>query len=317
MTRLRLYCAALIAWLFVFFNVERLHAPINLASFVYVMAAVSALAVILVPYLQKQSLVGLLAVLLSATLGLKWLWGYPLFGTSLPITVTELGAVTLTVLLAYQFGGALQEFREAVAALQRLLWADRSAPFETGQADMFREVRRARLYQRPLSLMAIQMTEESEKIAVNRLLEEMQRKTFHHYTMARMADVISAQLDQCAIVTFRDNQFVTLLPETGAQQASEVAHQLESAVRETLGLELRVGISTFPDEEITFVDLLRKAESALATPTIPCNGEDRRACRGDDAQADNGPLEFENARSPSNNGKEKHTERAVTARVPE
>lgn len=320
MTHLRLYCAALVAWLFVFYNIERLHEPINLASFVYVMAAVSALAIILMPCLQRRSLFGLLGVLLAATLFLKWLWSYPLFGRSLPLTVTELGAMTLTVLLAHRFGRSLQEFREAVVAAHRLHWVNRSAPFESGQAEMFREVRRARMYERPLSLMAIRATDECQEMPKNRFLEEMQRSTLQHYTMARMADVISGELDQCAIVTFRGNHFVTLLPETGPQQAHEVAAQLESAVGEQLGLTLKVGISTFPDQEVTFFDLLEKAEAAVATPAASRNGDDRRNGHGGKAGTNGDALELEREEPPHVNrgiGREPTISHVASASVPE
>ena len=39
MVHLRFWIAATLAWLLVFYNIERFHAPINLASFVYVLVA--------------------------------------------------------------------------------------------------------------------------------------------------------------------------------------------------------------------------------------------------------------------------------------
>ena len=46
MFRIRSWFTAIIGWLFLLYSVERIHEPINIASFVYVQAAVLAVAII-------------------------------------------------------------------------------------------------------------------------------------------------------------------------------------------------------------------------------------------------------------------------------
>jgi len=48
MIRLRFWIAATLVWLLGFYNIERFHEPLNIASFVYVLAAVVAIAIVVV-----------------------------------------------------------------------------------------------------------------------------------------------------------------------------------------------------------------------------------------------------------------------------
>ena len=54
MARLRLWIAATLGWLLVFFNIERFHEPINLASFVYVLAAAVAMVTVAIARVRRS-----------------------------------------------------------------------------------------------------------------------------------------------------------------------------------------------------------------------------------------------------------------------
>jgi hypothetical protein len=56
---------------------------------------------------------------------------------------------------------------------------------------------------------------------------------------------------------------VIVLPEINRESVAEVIQRLESAAKENLGLELSFGVSTFPDEEVTFEKLLECAETEM------------------------------------------------------
>ena len=105
MTKLRIWIAATVAWLLVFFSVERFHEPINFASFVYVLASAAAITVVIVPRRNTSSLRFLLFGTLGLHLVLKVVLGYQILGPSLPITVTEATALLITVLLAQRIHG--------------------------------------------------------------------------------------------------------------------------------------------------------------------------------------------------------------------
>lgn len=264
MKKLRIWCGLFFVWLFVLYNVERLHAPINLASFVYVLAAAIAIPVILFPRLQKLPLAWLVVLVVPLVLGLKAWLGYPISGHALPITITELGATGLTVALARQMGCSLEDLR--LAAISTLLTHlhDNTRPFEQGQADIYREIRRARVHSRPLALLAVSAPPRSVDICLDRLTLEMQRDCVRNYVQAKIAELLSSEMNNCEIITHHGSHFVTLVPEAGHERAAELAKRLKSLARERLGIDLSIGMSIFPEEEVTFVKLVERAEAQMS-----------------------------------------------------
>jgi GGDEF domain-containing protein len=244
-------------------------APINLASSIYVLAAGLAVALIVWPWLQRQSLVWLVLGSIPAVLAIKYWRGYHLFGEALPLTVTEVCAVAVTVILACQLGRGLEEFRTAVASMMLGYLHDRSVPFKTGQSEIYREIRRARVHHRPLALLAVAPDTASVDLSLDKFLREVQRETVRQYVTARIADFLSMEMKDCDIITQRGGHFILLLPETGHAQVKQIVNRLERVVEERLGLELKVGSAVFPDEGSTFVMLLEQAEEALDRASRP------------------------------------------------
>lgn len=269
MQRVRSWCAACFVWCFLLYNTERMFAPINLASFVYVLCAALTAALIVTPWLQRIPLAWTVLGSLPLVLAGKAWRHYHILGEALPITVTELCAVAVTVVLARQLGRALEEFRVAVIHMMVGYLHDRSVPFKRGQGDIYREIRRARTYERPLSLLAVAPRTEEVRLSLDRFLQEVQAETLHHYLAARIADFLSMEVKDCDIITQRGGHFVLLLPETGREQAAQVVEQLARSSRERLGLELQIGAAVFPEEGSTFVTLLDRAESALREGRCP------------------------------------------------
>jgi hypothetical protein len=140
---------------------------------------------------------------------------------------------------------------------------DRSHSFEKGQGEIYREIRRARRYHRPLTLLAVSPKDGAVKVSLDRFIREFQRDTVDKYITARVAEFLSSAMKDCDIITHRNGHFIMLLPETDREKAKEVVASLETAARESLGLDLKFGLSVFPEEEVTFVSLLERAESHL------------------------------------------------------
>ena len=263
MNALRFRCAALLGWFFLLYNIERLHKPINLASFVYVLVAVVAVLVLVAPSVRKLSVTWLLlGTILVILIGKLWK-GIELAGPNLPITVTEIATVWLTIALTRGIRRALDEMRDSVGYALTAHMPDRTVPFSAGQGEIYREMRRARLYERPLTLLAIAPTDETVSRALDRFTREMLEDLLRAYTSARIAEVLTAETSDCDIITNRDGHFITLLPETSRERAADVVEQLQLAAKQRLGLDLNVGLSVFPDDEVTFVSLLESAEAQM------------------------------------------------------
>src|SRR5262245_47832615 len=146
----RWWQAAMVMWAFAFFNVERLHAPLNIASFVYPLATVIAAAVLVIPAAGRMTTPALIGFALLPYAFARGMLGLPSFGPALPLTVLEVAAIATTVVLAAKLAREHDALQSSIglALIEHL--EHRCAPFELGQAQMVQEMRRARRFERPL-----------------------------------------------------------------------------------------------------------------------------------------------------------------------
>lgn len=276
MTQLRYLFIAATVWFFCLYNIERLEKPINIASFVYVYVAICAVLVLIVPRLNKISFHWLFGITLLPFIALKYQFGYEILG-QLPITVTEICAIGVTLFLASQIGQRLEELRMVLTNLTVGQTATATQPFEVGQGHIYREIRRARRHQRPVTLLSIAIADDvtgvsterfNQDVPLQRFIKDIQNDLVAKYMQARVADLLIAQLDDSAVITQRDDHFVTLLPEINREDVTEIVDKLQATVAEKLGLQVKIGVSTFPDEAVTFETLLERAEGKMTGANV-------------------------------------------------
>lgn len=263
MKRLRLWLVGLCAWFFFLFNLERLGVYFDLASFIYVMSFAVAVLIILLPPLQRISPIWLLAASLLPYFILKIQLGYPLDSDVLPIVITEACAIGVTIFLAGHLGRRLESIRETLAGLTIGNLGGEAEPFATGQARIYSEIRRARLYERPATLLAISASKESTELSINHFMREAQRGIIKQYIAARISELLVEELHDCDIVAQRNNHFITLLPETTPESVHSVIERIREKAAKELNLHLNIGLAAFPDEAVTFESLLSIAEAQM------------------------------------------------------
>jgi pyridoxine 5'-phosphate synthase PdxJ len=291
MTQLRYLFAIATIWFFSLYNIERLAEPINIASFVYVFVAFCALLITLLPRLQRMPAHWLYGGALVAFIALKYELGYSLLGQNLPLTVTEVCVIGVTMFLATQIGQRLEDLRAVVTNLTIGQAGAGTQAFEEGQGQIYREVRRARRHQRPVTLLAIGIAEDTtgasaerfrRDVPLRRFITEIEKELVEKYTQTRVAEVLIDHFEDSAVITQRDDHFVTLLPETNQEAATEIVSKLQKTLTEKMGLQLKVGVSTFPDEAVTFENLLERAEAKMAgvnVNTAPVTNSFRNVAR--------------------------------------
>jgi len=260
MDRIRWWIVVTLAWLLVFFNIERFHEPINLASFLYVLATVVAAVVVAWNPLAVRPW-ATAAISLVLLFCLKWSFGYAILGKALPLTVTEACALLLTGLLARQIAVSLLEFQSHAADAIGVLAAAPS--FEQLQPAFYREVRRARRFERPLVMVAVTSTPSAYSAEMDRVLADVQSRARKRYLHARLANLMVRQIKDSDQIAYDDDQFVVMLPETGETSALRVAQRLRNVVRQQLGLDLRVGVAAYPEQAETLDGLLERSQQEL------------------------------------------------------
>ena len=263
MRRLFTYEIGLAVWFFLLYNVERLIAPINIASFVYVFAAGLSVLILALPALNKWSSIKLFLLVLVPFFLLKWLLGYEIAGQNLAITITEMTALYITLILSRLLGQGINQIRDEISLLTIGNFRNGVNGFSDGQAEIYSEVRRARRFNRPAALLTIAPNRTSVDLAMNRFIEEARNGIARSYINARVAKMLEGQLKDSDVITKYNDYFVILLPETSLEQVPKVISRLQNSSLEKLEIPLEIGFSTFPDEAVTFSGLLEQAKTKM------------------------------------------------------
>ena len=135
-------------------------------------------------------------------------------------------------------------------------------PLEEAQGGIVSEIRRARSFVRPVTFLAVSAREVGTD-TVEELTEEVRREGLDRYLRARVASIMSRELREYDILATRDGHIVSVLPETDAEQVEDIKKRIREICREELGVELDMGSSSFPDQEVTFDKLLKRAEADM------------------------------------------------------
>lgn len=295
MTRLYYLVLPLLIWFSLLFNIERFIHTINIAPFFYGFTAICAILIVLLPMLHQTSVQILFAAALVPYLLLEYYFGHPLGGELLPVTITEISVIGMTIVLSALTGRRLEELQETLTSLMIGQMSKEVQPFDTGQGLIYREIRRARRHQRPLALLAISPADASLRVSLdefsykapfNRFVEDVQHEIVRKYIFARIARLLIEELEDSMIVTQRNDHFVILLPETPRDEVEKIVKKLGLVSEEKLGVKLKIGLSTFPDEEITFETLLQRAEAEMLNVTPSKDNLSGMS------HSDNGKVEF-------------------------
>lgn len=259
MKRMRFLVAILIIWLFLFYNIERLSKPVDITDVAYTFVPLVAALTVCVPRLRKVPLWVILVVPVLVFVVLKAWLKSRVWGMALPLTVMEICFIAATIILARWVSNGVGEFESAIAHIT-IGEVDRLVePFSTGQAEMYREIRRARHHQRPLALMAVGVEEKSIQVALDRMVQEVQRAMMKRYVLSDIARTLCHRLEDYNVVAQTNDHFLILLPEVTSEQLTDLVGRLRQVVSEQVGVVLQVGTASFPDDAVTFESLVEKA----------------------------------------------------------
>ena len=264
----------LLAWLAFFFNIGRVDivsdGGLNLTAGTYVVGLLATLLP-LVPLRLKQSLLAL-AALISALYMITLVFSSTpvVDGVHIYLTLTGAFMVLTTLVLSYQVGQALEEFREAVEMLTFSDKGGRLRNLSDVQETLDIEMTRSRRAGRSLSVMLFQADTSSLNMTMHRLVQEVQRSMMQRYVLAITAKMISQYLRRTDVV-FEDpkpGRLVLLAPETGEEEATKVGERIALLVGERLGINVSFSTAAFPQQAITFEDLLNVAEQRLQSAPV-------------------------------------------------
>lgn len=283
MDRLRLWITALVIWLTFLFNIENVLAlllpptmsgeSINiLYSYTYVFIITTTAFVLLLPNLRDLALAGLLTIFIILYLLLTLYWHREGVLTRIPFTITQVCALIVTVLLARQVNFIIKEFELAVMGLTLNQMGQLPLAFDHSQGAMYNEVKRARRYQRPISVIAFKFKDNDLKMGLPKMMEQVNRAGMRQYTITHIAHALESNTQDFETVALWDNHFLIILPEKDKDQLPNISNNLLKIVEEKTDVRLRSGYASYPEDAITFEGLIALAISNSDPPsqsTVP------------------------------------------------
>ncbi len=262
----------LLIGLAVFFNMERMdfgqQNVIDIQTFVYGLGILAVIAIIMIPALWNTPLPVSLALWLGLYLlcRLSFFSSRPLLGgVQTYLSITEVALLSILVLLAHNVGRGLHDFEEAVKNITLSDVNRRVRNMDEAIEDIRMELVRSRRHQRPLTVMVIEAKPESIRAVLHRTVQEVQRAMMTRYVVTSLARVIGNQLRRTDMVLDQRDRgrFVILSPDTNVASSSVVVGRIQAAAAEQLGVSIACGLASFPDDALTFEELVHQAEGHL------------------------------------------------------
>jgi GGDEF domain-containing protein len=185
-------------------------------------------------------------------------------GLDLSVIVVEFVLLEAGVWFAHHLAVQIGHAESVMEALALTAFPNRVHDINTESQRIKIEFTRSRRYHRPLSLIVIEMETENEKM-IREMLKGIQHDLLNRFTSARVGQIIDERIRQTDLL-LRDysGRFIILCPETDLNSVSLLATRIVQAVRERTSIEILWGAASFPDEALTFDDLLQKGRERLS-----------------------------------------------------
>jgi GGDEF domain-containing protein len=184
------------------------------------------------------------------------------------VIVLEFVLLEAGVWFAYQLAVQLSHAESIMDALALSAFPNSAHDVDLESQRIKIEFTRSRRYHRPLSLLIVDIKSDNQKIT-KELLKSVQHDLMHRFTSARIGQIIDDRTRQTDLV-LRDHRgrFIVLCPETDQTGIQLMAKRISRAIEERTDMQIICGIASFPDEALTFDDLMNTARERLTHPNV-------------------------------------------------
>lgn len=189
-------------------------------------------------------------------------------GKSLEVNLVQLLLVLLTAVLAFDVGRRVNQTDIALEGLASSAYPNRAKDMQTARDIALSEITRSRRYHHPLSVLAIRLEKgkawgewKDMKLLANDIMERLAH--------AKVSQILSDHARSTDLV-LRDGsgQFILLCPDTSHTNMSLLADRIAGAVKRNLDAKIECGYASFPDEAVTFDDLILRAKERFVAIEI-------------------------------------------------
>jgi GGDEF domain-containing protein len=177
--------------------------------------------------------------------------------------------IELAAGLSFNVGRNIGQLDKTLDGLSATTYPNRAIELEDAEERINDELARCRRYHHSLPVLVLQL-ESINLDEARRQQEPLQRDMLVRLTNAKFGQIIS-ELSRHMDLILRDRkgQFIVLCPETSFDNISILAERIRSEVFARLGLVLVWGSAAFPDDALTFEDLITTAQQRAKSVALP------------------------------------------------
>lgn len=239
---------------------------INFANYFYLAVMIAVPVTLSFPAVSRISVYVPLGIWAGIYMVLLQILDRTLSTTSigLPVIVLEFMLLETGVWISYHLARQISGAESVMDALALGAFPNRVKEIDSESPRIKVEFTRSRRYNRPLSVLAVQV-DYTERIKTTDVVKSIQLDLMNRFILARIGQIIDDRIRQTDLV-MKDHRghFLLLCPETDLINVLQLAKRIERAIREQVDLKVRCGVASFPEEALTFEDLMKKAYDRLA-----------------------------------------------------
>jgi hypothetical protein len=245
---------------------------INFASYFYLAAIFLVPVMIFVPSLHKVS------VILP-----MFFWGaiyFALFqlvdrdrtaSVNIEVIILEIAVLEVGVWLSYQLAVGISQSESLMDVLAQGTFPHRAIDMDNASEQIKTEFGRSRRYHRPLALLVVHAFPKDDKV-VREMMKSLQSDVLTRLSNAHIGQAIGEAIRQTdLLIQDHIGRFIILCPETDLENAFFLAERTHKLIEERTGLHVNCGVASFPDEALTFEDLLYIARDRSKQLPVPRN----------------------------------------------
>ena len=237
---------------------------VNFEPAFFILIALAVLAGLYVPIMSRVSIYAYL-ILWTIIYGLVWVfyWRFQDSPSNFQVLGIQFILVLISAGLAFDVGRHLDSINVLFEGLSTTTYPNRTFEIQKAQDRISAELTRSRRYQHPLSLLIVELEKSKHKDHL-KPLEGLQMDLLQRFAIARVGQIISDGARETDLI-LRDHsgRFVLLCPETTVENSAIFGERIQKAVAEAMGSNVLWSFASFPEEALTFDELVERAEQRL------------------------------------------------------
>lgn len=238
---------------------------LNFSPYFFAVLTTAILLTILAPTLHRWPLLLALGLTMISYIALWVALGGGFSGGQFNILALELVFLVTGMMLAREITLSFREMEQTVEKLIFATFSGRALLFEEAAKVIQTELARSRRYNRPLSLVIIEPDPAAIGAESQPAPREIQQQLARRYVMAQIAEILDKEARNTDTIVKQDkpDRFIILCPETQTSNTNTLIRRVVEKTRAQVGVQVGFGVAAFPDEAMTFEELLQKAEAKM------------------------------------------------------